>query len=58
VEGTLSTGTERSFKAKEKIEMTLGMAGGVEISYNGKPVENLSQGQDVRKITFTPSGYE
>jgi cytoskeleton protein RodZ len=58
VNTTLAPGTERSFKASDKIEMILGNAGGVEVSYNGKPVENLSQGQDVRKMTFTPSGYE
>lgn len=55
---TLEAGTEKSVKASEKVEMVLGNAGGVEVSYNGKPVENLSKGQDVRKITFTPSGYE
>ncbi len=58
VNGTLQPGTEKTFKATEKIDMILGNAGGVEISYNGKPVENLNTGQDVRKLTFTPSGYE
>jgi cytoskeleton protein RodZ len=55
---TLEAGTEKSVKASDKVEMVLGNAGGVEVSYNGKPVENLNKGQDVRKITFTPSGYE
>jgi cytoskeleton protein RodZ len=58
VNGTLEPGTERTFKASEKIDVILGNAGGVEVSYNGKPVENLNTGQDVRKLTFTPSGYE
>ena len=58
VNGTLQPGTERTFKASDKIDMILGNAGGVEVSYNGKPVENLNTGQDVRKLTFTPSGYE
>ena len=58
VNGTLQPGTERTFKATDKIDMILGNAGGVEVSYNGKPVENLNTGQDVRKLTFTPSGYE
>jgi cytoskeleton protein RodZ len=58
VSSTLEPGTERTFKASDKIEMVLGNAGGVEISYNGKTVENPGTGQDVRKITFTPSGYE
>lgn len=58
VSSTLSAGMEKTYRGHEKIEVVLGKAGGVEVSYNGKPVENLSQGQDVRKITFTPSGYE
>jgi len=58
VNGTLQPGTEKTFKATEKIDVILGNAGGVEVSYNGKPVENLNTGQDVRKLTFTPSGYE
>lgn len=58
VSTTLEPGTEKTFKATDKIEMIVGNAGGVEVSYNGKPVENLNTGQDVRKLTFTPSGYE
>jgi cytoskeleton protein RodZ len=58
VSGTLAAGMEKTYRGNEKIEVVLGKAGGVELSYNGKAVENLSQGQDVRKITFTPSGYE
>jgi cytoskeleton protein RodZ len=55
---TLHPGAERAFKASDKVEMVLGNADGVEGSYNGKPVENLNNVQDVRKITFTPTGYQ
>ena len=58
VNTTLSAGTERSFKASDKIEVILGNSSGVEVSYNGKPVENLGTGQDVRKLTFTATGYQ
>jgi cytoskeleton protein RodZ len=58
INGTLQPGTERTVKATDRIDVILGNAGGVEVSYNGKPVENLNTGQDVRKLTFTPSGYE
>jgi cytoskeleton protein RodZ len=58
VSETLPAGMEKTYKARDKVEVVLGKAGGVELTYNGKPVENLSQAQDVRKITFTPSGYE
>jgi cytoskeleton protein RodZ len=58
VSDNLPPGTERAVKAHDKVEMVLGNAGGVELTYNGKPVENPAKGQDVRKITFTPSGYQ
>jgi hypothetical protein len=58
VSTTLQPGVERSFKATDKIEMVLGNAGGVEVSYNGKPVDNLNNAQDVRKIIFTANGYQ
>lgn len=58
VSSTLEAGTKKTFKATDKIQMILGNAGGVEVSYNGKPVTNLDAGQDVRKMTFTASGYE
>lgn len=58
VNTTLEPGIERSFKASDKIEMILGNSSGVEVSYNGKPVENLNTGQDVRKLTFTSAGYQ
>ncbi len=58
ISDNLPSGTERAIKAHDKVEMVLGNAGGVELTYNGKPVENLAKGQDVRKITFTPSGYQ
>jgi cytoskeleton protein RodZ len=58
ISDNLPPGSERAIKAHDKVEMVLGNAGGVELTYNGKPVENLAKGQDVRKITFTPSGYQ
>lgn len=58
VSETLPGGTEKSFKANDKIEVVLGRAKSVEVSYNGKVLDDLKSGQDVRKLTFTPSGYE
>lgn len=58
MKGTLSAASEKAVRAKEQVIVVLGNAGGVEVSYNGKPVENLGKGQDVKKITFTPTGYE
>jgi hypothetical protein len=58
MDGYLPIASEKAIRAKEKIILVLGNAGGVEVSYNGKPLENLGNGQEVKKITFTPSGYE
>jgi cytoskeleton protein RodZ len=58
MKGTLAADSEKAVRAKDQVVVVLGNVGGVEVSYNGKPVENLGKGQEVKKITFTPSGYE
>lgn len=58
MKGTLAASSERAVRAKEQVVVVLGNAGGVEVSYNGKTLENLGKGQEVKKLTFTPSGYE
>ena len=58
MKGTLSASSERAVRAKEQVIVVLGNAGGVEVSYNGKTLENLGKGQEVKKLTFTPTGYE
>jgi len=58
MKGTLSAASEKAVRAKDKVVVVLGNVGGVEVSYNGKPIENLGKGAEVKKITFTQSGYE
>lgn len=58
MKGTLPAASEKAVRAKEKVVVVLGNVGGVDVSFNGKPLENLGNGQEVKKITFTPSGYE
>jgi hypothetical protein len=58
MKGTLAAASEKAVRAKAEVIVVLGNAGGVEVSYNGKPLDNLGKGQEVKKITFTASGYE
>jgi cytoskeleton protein RodZ len=58
MKGTLAASSERAVRAKDQVVVVLGNAGGVEVSYNGKTIGNLGKGQEVKKLTFTPSGYE
>jgi cytoskeleton protein RodZ len=57
MKGTLSAASEKAVRAKEQVVVVLGNVGGVEVSFNGKPLE-LGKGTEVKKITFTPTGYE
>ena len=58
MKGTLAAASERAVRAKDQVVVVLGNAGGVEVSYNGKTLDNLGKGQEVKKLTFTPTGYE
>ena len=57
VSGMLAAQSEKAVRARDKVVVVLGNAGGVEVSYNGKPLE-LGKPGEVKKITFTPTGYE
>jgi len=57
MKGTLAAASEKAVRAKEQVVVVLGNVGGVEVSYNGKPLE-LGKTGEVKKITFTPTGYE
>lgn len=52
-QGLLSAGQSKSFEAKEKIFITLGNAGAVEVVYNGKNLGFLGGSGDVVKREFT-----
>jgi cytoskeleton protein RodZ len=43
---------------KDKMQLTLGNAGGVELSFNGKTLGPLGQEGQTRKLTITPQGME
>lgn len=56
MKGTLSAASEKAVRARDQVVVVLGNVGGVEVSYNGKPLE-LGKPGEVKKITFTPTGY-
>ena len=58
VSGNLDAAVERSIHAKDKIVLTVGNAGAVEVSYNGKPIPSLGGPNQVRTLTFTTDGYQ
>jgi cytoskeleton protein RodZ len=52
----LSAGEQQLVRAGSKVVLTTGNAGGLEVSFNGKPLGSLGNESEVRTLTFTPSG--
>lgn len=52
----MKAGEQRSVRAGKKIVLITGNAGGVEISFNGKPLGPIGKEGRVRTLTFTPAG--
>lgn len=56
-QGTLNKGRRESWKAREKIELSLGNAGAVELEVNGQAFKNLGRRNQARKnIIITKEG--
>ena len=54
----LVPGNEQMVRAREKIVLKTGNAGGLQISYNGKALAPLGKGGQVRTVTFTSTGVQ
>jgi cytoskeleton protein RodZ len=54
----LIAGNERTVRAHESIVLKTGNAGGLEVSYNGKPSTPVGKEGQVRTLTFTPEGLQ
>jgi cytoskeletal protein RodZ len=48
----------RSYKAKEKLLLTVGNPAGLTVTYNGKPTGALGAAGQRTTVTFTPQGFE
>jgi Uncharacterized protein conserved in bacteria len=55
-QGFLSADKSRNVHAQKEVRLKLGNAGGVDISFNGKPVNLDGEPNQVRELTFTPQG--
>ncbi len=54
----LKASDERVVRAERQVVLDVGNAGGVEISYNGKPVAPLGPEGKRRVVTFTADGIQ
>jgi hypothetical protein len=52
----LAAQKSRTIRAQKEVRLRLGNAGGVEISFNGKPVNIDGAPKEVKELTFTPDG--
>lgn len=53
-----ATGQAVEIRAQKRVKLTLGNAGGVDVSYNGKPLPQLGPENKARTVVFTPQGLE
>ena len=53
----LRASSEQTFRAREQMVVKLGNVAGVDISYNGQPLQ-VPAGANVRTFTFTPAGVQ
>jgi cytoskeleton protein RodZ len=58
LKGTLIARTDRSVRARQNVKITAGNAGGLELSFNGRPQAPLGGEKEVRTVTFTPAGVQ
>ena len=57
-ESILNAEKEISVTAGKELVLVAGNAGGIEVSYNGKPIAPLGKKKQLRKVTFTPRGVQ
>lgn len=50
--------TTAPVRAKETVKLVVGNAGGVEISFNGKPIDPVGDENRSRTLVFTPQGLQ
>jgi len=56
--GTLDANESRSIDAAENVLLRLGNAGGVTVTYNGKPLGTPGPKGQVRTLQFTSGGFQ
>ncbi len=56
--GTLHPGESRQFAANANAHMRVGNAGGIDLTFNGKPVGAVGPRAQIRNVIFTPTAYQ
>ena len=54
----LLAGEQQTVRARERIVLRTGNAGGLDVSYNGAPLSPAGEDGQVRTLTFTPRGMQ
>ena len=54
--GTLRANKQRFIRAGKQIIVTTGNAGGIDVSFNGKPLGAIGSESEARTLMFTPTG--
>jgi cytoskeleton protein RodZ len=57
-QGILNAKKSRTIHAQKEVRLTVGNAGGVEVSFNGEAVDVGGQPKQVKELTFTPEGLQ
>lgn len=57
-QGVLNAQKSRTIHAQKQVRLTVGNAGGVEVSFNGQPVDIEGQPKQVKELIFTPEGLQ
>ncbi|HXB21197.1 MAG TPA: RodZ domain-containing protein [Candidatus Solibacter sp.] len=58
MEGILNAEKQQSVRAGKELVLVTGNAGGIEVSYNGKPMAPLGKKQQKKTVTFTTHGIQ
>lgn len=57
-QGILSAQKSRTIRANKEVRLRVGNVAGVEVSFNGKPVNIDGDPKQVKELTFTPEGLQ
>jgi cytoskeleton protein RodZ len=52
----LAANSEATFRARNHLQLSIGNAGGVEVSFNGNPMGSVGKEGEVKTLVFTPEG--
>ena len=57
-QGILSAQKTRSIRAQKEVRLKIGNLAGVEVSFNGQPVDVDGQPRQVKELIFTTAGLQ